>query len=152
MEKSKCCTNSQKNDKQCFKSYRLVSPFPICSKVLERVIYNTMFTYLKEKNLSSENQSWFKPSFNQLLALTHEIFPSFDGNYKVTVVFLDVSKAFNKLWREGIIHKLKRSRISRNLLNLSRKIFRNRKQRIILNDLKVHVGPVSMLVFFKILY
>ena len=51
----------KKNDKQCVKNYIPVSFLPICSKVLERIIYKTMFTYFIEINLISENQSGFKP-------------------------------------------------------------------------------------------
>ena len=60
-KKSKCRTNSQKNDKQCVKNYISISFLPICSKVLERIIYKTMFTYFIEINLIFENQSGFKP-------------------------------------------------------------------------------------------
>ena len=95
-----------------------------------------MFTYFIENNLISENQSGFKPGdscINQLLAITHEIFSSFDDNYEVRGVFLDISKAFDKVWHEGIIHKLKRNGISGNLLSLLTDFLRNRKQRVILN-------------------
>ena len=43
-----------------------------------------MFPYFIENNLVSENQSGFKPGdscVTQLLAITHEIFSSFDDNY-----------------------------------------------------------------------
>ena len=40
----------KKNDKQCVKNYRTVSLLPICSKVLERIIHNTMFTCFVENN------------------------------------------------------------------------------------------------------
>ena len=46
----------KKNDKQCVTNYRPVSLLPICSKGLERIIYNTMFTYFIENNLISKNQ------------------------------------------------------------------------------------------------
>ena len=68
-----------------------------------------------ENNLIFENQSGFKPGdscVNQLLVITHEIFPSFDDNYEVRRVFLDISKAADKVWHEGIIHKLKHNGIS----------------------------------------
>ena len=80
-----------------------------------------MFTCSIENNLISENQSGFKPDdscINQLSAITHEVFSSFDDNYEVRVVFLDISKAFEKVWHEGIIHKLKRDGILGNLINL----------------------------------
>ena len=136
MDKSKCRNDSQKNDKQSVKNYRPVSLLPICSKVFERIIYNTMFTKFIENNLISENQVGFKPGdscVNQLLAITHEIFSSFDDNYEVRGVFPDISKAFDKVWHEGIIHKLKRNEISGNLLSHLTDFFRNRKQRVILN-------------------
>ena len=96
-----------------------------------------VFTGFIGNNLIFENQSGFKSGdscINQLLAITHEIFSSFDDNYEVRRVFLDIAKAFHKVWHEGIIHKLKRNRISGNLLSLLTNFLRNRKQRVILND------------------
>ena len=55
-----------------------------------------MFTYFVENNLISENQSGFKPGdscVNQLLAITYEILCTFDNNYEVRGVFLDISLA-----------------------------------------------------------
>ena len=124
----------KKNDKKCVNNYRPASLLPICSKVLESMF--TMFTYFIENNLISENKSEFKSGdscVNQLLAITHEIFSRFNDNYQVRGVFLDISKAFDKVWHEGIVHKLKRNGISGNLLSLLTDFLRNRKQRVILN-------------------
>ena len=109
----------KKTTKQCVKNYRPISLLPICNKVLESIIYNTIFTYFIENSLISEIQSGFKPGdscVNQLLAITHEIFSSFDDNYEVREVFLDISKAFDKVWHEGIIHKLKTQRDLRKFI------------------------------------
>ena len=71
-------------------------------KIFERIIYNTRFPpYFIEKNLISKSQSGFKRGgscVNQLLAATREICSSFDDNYEVRGVFLDISKAFDKVW------------------------------------------------------
>ena len=56
------------------------------------------------------------------------MFSSFDDNYEVRGVFLDISKAFDKVWHEGIIHKLKRNGISGNLLSLLTDFLINRKE------------------------
>ena len=45
--------------------------------------------------------------------------------------------AFDKVWHEGLIFKLKQNGISGNLINLLCDFLRNRKQRVLLN------GPVS---------
>ena len=55
---------------------------------------------------------------NQLLSITHERFSSFDDNFEAGVVLLDISKAFDNLWHEEFIHKLKRNGTFRNLLSL----------------------------------
>ena len=92
----------KKGDKQTIENYRPVSLLPICGKILERLMFNEMFNFLS-------NQSGFKAGdscINQLLSITHEIYKSFDVGLEVRSVFLDISKAFDKVWHDGIIYKL----------------------------------------------
>ena len=59
-----------------------------------------MFKFFVENNLISENWSGFGPgnsSINQLLSIIHEVYESFDYSLEVRTVFLDISKAFNKV-------------------------------------------------------
>ena len=119
-----------------FKNYRPLSLLPICGKFFEKLIFNEMFKFFIENELISPNQSGFKPGdsyINQLFAITHEIYKSFDDGFEVRGVFLDISKAFDKVWHEGLIFKLKQNGISGNLLNLLCDFLRNRKQRVLLN-------------------
>ena len=46
---------------------------------------------------------------NQLLSVTHKICTSFDNGLEVISIFLDISKALNKVWYEGLIFKLKQN-------------------------------------------
>ena len=111
----------KKNDKQRSNKYRPISLLPICSKIFERLIFNEMFGFFIENDLISQHQSGFKPGdscINQLLSITHEIYQSFDEGFDVRSVFLDISKAFDKVWHNGLIFKLKQNEISGNLLNL----------------------------------
>ena len=78
-----------------------------------------MFSFFIENELTSQNQSGFKPGdscINQLLSITHEIYKSFDDGWELRSVFLDISKAFDKVWHEGLLLKLKLNRISGNVL------------------------------------
>ena len=80
-----------------------------------------MFKFFIINELISTYHLRFKPGnsyINQLLAITHKVYKSFDDGFEVRSVFLDVSKAFYKVWYEGLIFKLKRNSISGNLLNL----------------------------------
>ena len=57
-------------------------------------------------------------SININQSITHEINKSFDDELEVRSVFLDISKAFDKVWHEGVIFKLKQNGISGDLLNI----------------------------------
>ena len=48
-------------------------------------------------------------------------------------VFLDISKAFDKEWRDGLIYKLKQNKIKDKLLCLLIDFLKNRQQRVVLN-------------------
>ena len=49
-------------------------------------------------------------------------------------MFLDISKAFDKVWHEGLILKSTRNGISGNLLYLLKDFLKFRKERVVLND------------------
>ena len=72
-------------------------------------------------------------SININQSITHEINKSFDDELEVRSVFLDISKAFDKVWHEGVIFKLKQNGISGDLLNILTDFLSNRKQRVVLN-------------------
>ena len=103
----------KKESKQLVKNYRPISLLPICGKIFEKVIYNALFDYLKTNELLVNCQSGFLPGdscISQLLKITHNIYKAFDGNPSLEVrgVFLDISKAFDRVWHEGLLFKLKR--------------------------------------------
>ena len=80
-----------------------------------------MFECFIENNLIYENQSGFRPGnscINQLLSITHEIYQCFDDSLKVRAVFLDISKAFDKVWHKGLIFKLTQNGILGKTLNI----------------------------------
>ena len=39
---------------------------------------------------------------NQVLSITREIYSSFDDGFEVRSIFMDISKAFGKVWRKAI--------------------------------------------------
>ena len=95
-----------------------------------------MFRFFLENKLITPHQSGFKPGdscINQLLSITHEIYKSFDDGLEVRSVFLDISKAFDKVWHDGVIFKLEQNGISGDLLNILIDFLSNRKQRVVLN-------------------
>ena len=53
--------------------------------------------------------------------------------FEVRGIFLDISKAFDKVWHKGIIFKLQQNGISGKLLRVLSDFLKDRKQRVILN-------------------
>ena len=141
----------KKGNKQSLKNYRPISLLPICSKIFEHLIYNEMFniftennlisynkrfTFFTENNLIYPNQSGFRPEdpcVNQLLLVIHKICKSLDEGFEVRGVFLDISKALNKVWHEGLLFKLNQTGISGNLLKLLCDFLSCQKQQVVLN-------------------
>ena len=70
---------------------------------------------------------------SQLLSIVHEIQSSFDYNPPVDTraIFLDISKAFDKVWHQGILCKLISYGVEGSLFCLIENYLENRNQRII---------------------
>ena len=82
-KKSNIVPVHKKGDKQIVNNYRPVSLLPICSKILEKIIFDSIMRFLNKNKLLSDAQSSFRPSDSceyQLLSIVHGIYKSFDCN------------------------------------------------------------------------
>ena len=150
-KKSNIVPVHKKGDKQIVDNYRPVSLLPILGKILERIIFNSVFEYLEENNLLCPNQSGFRHSDScvyQLLSILHEIYKSFDCNPSkdARTIFLDLSKAFDRAWHDGLIYKTNRIGNTGNSLKLIESFLSNRFQRVILNGQSSSWTPVYVAV------
>ena len=126
-----------------------------------------MYKHLFDNNLLTPNQSGFRPgdsAINQLMAITHNIYCAFEStpSLETRAVFLDLSKAFDRVWHDGLLYKLESYGISRNLHNLQCSFLLNRMQRVVLNGKCSHceliksgvpqgsiLGPLFFLVYIN---
>ena len=136
----------KKNSRQLKSNYRPISLLPIFSKIFEKLVFDAMYSYFVDNELISKYQSGFRPgdsTINQLLAITDEIYQSFESNDETRAAFLDISKAFDKVWHEGLLFKLKRNGISGKLLLFISDYLSNRKQRVVLNGMESSWLPID---------
>ena len=80
----------------------------------------------------------------QLLSIVQSIYADFDHNpsLEVRLNFLDISKAIDKVWHEGILYKLEFIGISGNLLNLFRSFLNDRYQKVVANGQHSDWAPI----------
>ena len=122
----------KKGNKSLFANYRPISLLSIVSKVYEKVIFKHVFNYLRDNNLISVHQSGFTPgdsTVNQLLYMYDLFCKALNEKKDVRIVFCDQSKAFDRVWHDGLLYKLKCIGISRKLLDWFSNYLRNRRQR-----------------------
>ena len=102
----------KKESRQVKKNYRPISLLPICGKIFEKVMFDVLHKHLSDNQILTTNQSGFRPGdsiINQLLYITHRIYAAFEEfpSCETRTVSLDISKAFDKVWHDSLIFKLK---------------------------------------------
>ena len=137
----------KKDSRQNKMNYRPISLLPTFGKIFEKVIFDEIYKYLCENRLLVQQQSGFRPgdsTINQLLSITHNIYKAFEAcpTLETRAVFLDLSKAFDRVWHDGLLYKLKCNGIKGNVLALIQNYLANRKQRVVLNGKSSKWAPI----------
>ena len=95
-----------------------------------------MYEFLTSNNLLTECNSGFKKldsTVNQLINIVHTISHAVDNGKDVRMVFLDVSKAFDRVWHRDLLVKLRQLGICDPLLSWVKSYLCNRTQRVVLD-------------------
>lgn len=92
-------------------SYRPISLLPILSKILERLLLQRLKLIIERLKLIPSHQFGFREkhsTIDQIHRITDVIEKSLEDKKVCSAVFLDVAQAFDKVWHEGLIKKLRR--------------------------------------------
>ena len=95
-------------------SYRPISLLPAMGKIFERIVASRLLTFLEKSNYFDENQAGFRKkrsTVDQLFKLSQSVSTALKKHKKAVGVFLDVEKAFDAVWIEGLKYKLGRPEI-----------------------------------------
>ena len=90
-------------------NYRGITLTCILSKVLERIVYDQITTYLRERNILSESQYGFRTGHSCADLLTVAIddwLLAQDSKMHTAIVFIDLSKAFDNVQHQLLLLKL----------------------------------------------
>ena len=144
METRKCGTSSQKGDKSQVSNYRPTSLLCIVSKVMERYIYNNVFKVVDP--IINTNQHGFmngKSCTTQLLTVYDKNGKHLDEGKQTDILFLDLSKAFDSVDHNMLIHKLHKLGFSGKLLLWISDYLKDRSQRVVLDGVSSEFVPVT---------
>ena len=98
-------------ERSAAKNYRPVSLLSVVSKVFEKLVNNTIVDHLGKCGLFSDFQYGFRSpwSTTDLLTVVSDriIARAFNMSGATGTVALDISKAFDRVWHAGLLHRLK---------------------------------------------
>jgi len=116
-------------------SYRPIALLSVCYKLLERLLYNRIQPLI-EDHLPTEQGGFRKQRSccDQVLALTTHIEVGFQNRLKTGVAFLDLSAAYDTVWKDGLIHKLYNTIPNGNVVKLIEGMLSNRKFRVFVGE------------------
>ena len=162
---SNICPIHKKNDRTMVSNYRPIALLSCIGKVQERIVYLHLYYYLKTNNLLTWKNSGFKEldsAINQLLLITDKIHKALESGKEICMVFLDVSKAFDRVWHSGLLHKLRCLGIDGKFFDWICNYLKDRKIRAVINGQSSNwtnttagvpqgsiLGPLLFLVFIN---
>lgn len=90
-------------------SYRPISLTSCLCKGMEKIITHRLYGYVEHRKLLDREQEGFRRfrgTSQALLRLTQDIFNGFNKKQHTVAIFIDLEKAYDSVWREGLMTKL----------------------------------------------
>ncbi len=155
----------KKGDRQNKSNYRPIALLSNISKLKERIMYKRLYEHCMTNNLLTEKNSGFKrldSTINRLVHITHELYNNLDQKMDTLIVFLDISKAFDRVWHPGLLFKLRQFGITGSLYECLASYLSNRNQKVVIGGEESSIqttnagvpqgsilGPLLFLIFIN---
>ena len=126
----------KKDDKSAPSNYRPITLLSSVGKTMERCVHKRLYNYAIEHRILTPLQSGFiqvDSTTYQLLHTYHNFCEAIDNGKEIRVVFCDISKAFDRVWHRGLLHKLRAIGCSEKVTAWFASYLSNRRQRVVIN-------------------
>ena len=126
----------KKGDRCDINNYRPVSLLNTSGKLMEKIVFKYIYNFFRDFYIISIWQSGFIPGCSTVCQLI-EIYNTFckavsDGK-EIRVVFLDISRAFDRVWHRGLLKGLESIGVRGPLLKWIEHYLKDRQQRVCIN-------------------
>ena len=123
-------------DNEVFSNCRPISILPSISNILEKIMYNRLFDVVTKNEIFSPHQYGFRPNRSTYMAINdlyRKITDDLDNKYHSLGIFLDLSKAFDTLNHDILLHKFNIYGIKGLANSWIKNYLSNRKQYVVYN-------------------
>ena len=128
------------------RNYRPLSLLPIVSKILERLVHEQLTTFIAENNLLPITQCAYRPLHSTEDALTiasERLLEARDSRKVSAAVFIDLSKAFDKVQHPLLVRQLQNIGMGGSVLSWFVDYLSNRKQCVVIGNQKSTLEAVT---------
>lgn len=118
-------------------NYRPISLTSIPCKIFEHILFSNLANFLESNSFFSPSQHGFRKSYScetQLISFTHKLHAILDRSSLIDCIFLDFSKAFDKVCHKLLLYKLRQLNIDTKLLFWLEIFLTNRSQFVSTNN------------------
>jgi len=115
-------------------NYRPVSLTSIPCKLLEHIVHSNVINHLLSHKVLTDSQHGFRKKRScesQLILTADDLARGIEDNEQVDVIFLDFSKAFDKVHHFSLLKKLNHYGVNRELLDWTKDFLFGRTQRVV---------------------
>ncbi|XP_055856032.1 uncharacterized protein LOC129919203 [Episyrphus balteatus] len=127
-------------------SYRPISLLSCLSKILEKVLKNKILKIVDEKNILPNEQFGFRmfhSTSHQVLRVCDHVRKNRNLGKSTGLILLDIEKAFDTVWHDGIVHKMVCLGFPVYLVKIVQSFLSNRCFNVFVNNIPSNSYPVN---------
>jgi ribonuclease HI len=124
-------------------SYRPVALTSCLCKAMERILVNRLHWFLETKLKVHKDQAGFRKgcsTMDHIIRLETDIKQGFSEGHSTVAVYLDISKAYDTVWTQGLLYKMARLGISGSILGWTKNFLTGRSMRVRIGN---HLSPAK---------
>lgn len=126
-------------------SYRPISLLSCLGKVFEKLIHERINDFAEEANVISENQFGFKrghSTIHQVGRIKNKIINHKRNRRSTGLILLDIEKAFDTVWHNGLLYKLLSANTPKYLCKIVAEYLENREFIVVVNNSPSDPKPI----------